>query len=329
MRPFRCQDRMRSRWAGARAIMRAVVSTVGVMDKKLNDRLYAVRFTVQPALIDAVDERLAGLEVAATSWQAADDAALARYEIYTADPGAAESVVAAVAAALAQVGLASTAVTVECLANEDWAESWKRWFHAERVSPHIVIKPAWESWPEVPGEHVIAIDPGMSFGTGQHATTRACIVFLDRLASTGRGGALLDLGCGSGILAIAAAKLGYAPLLAIDIDPVATRDTRKNLVRNGIRPAPDAVRTGTVADVPEGARFAVVVANILAPVLIEHAAAIAACVAPGGHLVLSGILTTQFADVGRAYAPWATETERITLGEWTSGLFARPQAAGM
>ena len=287
------------------------------------DALFVVRFTVPPAREPDVDALLAQLDLNAVTWHLADGDQPTRYELFTPARDEAEGLIATLAARLPSVGMLPATLTLDDLSGVDWREKWKQWFHAERVSDRVVIKPSWETWPAAPGDRLVELDPGMSFGTGQHATTRACIVFLDRLATADAAGSLLDLGCGSGILAIAAAKLGYAPLLAIDIDPVATADTGKNLSRNGITTAV-TVQTGTVADVPKGARFDVVVANILAPVLIEHAAAIAACVAPDGRLILSGILTTQFDDVRRAYAPWMSETDHLIVAEWTTGLFMHP-----
>ncbi len=282
--------------------------------------LFVVRFTAPADATETVDTQLTVLGLDATSWQPADTDTI-RYELFTDTQVAAEALAAMLAARLAACGAATSGIETGNLSGVDWREAWKRWFHVERVSRHVIIKPSWESCTPAPDDHVIELDPGMSFGTGQHATTRACIALLDKLASAGVTGTALDIGCGSGILTIAAAKLGFGPVQAIDIDPVAARDTTENLARNRIADGV-VVRTGTVADLPPDLVFDVVVANILAPVLITDADAIARHVKPGGHLILSGILATQYASVRAAYAPRLAESDRLTIGEWTTGLYS-------
>ncbi len=209
--------------------------------------------------------------------------------------------------------------TVRELPTEDWAEAWKKFFHAEKVSDRIWIKPSWESCQAAPGEFIVELDPGMSFGTGQHGTTRGCLQIMDRLART-PGLSLADIGCGSGILAIAAARLGFRNLVAIDNDPDAVRIARENAGLNGVADqirfmAADLSATGLSRS------HDVVVANILAPVLIDHVDILMGilCPSPRARLVLSGILNPQAAEVCTAFeARGMTVTESIQLGEWTS-----------
>ena len=220
----------------------------------------------------------------------------------------------------------------EPLPARDWSNAWKEFFHVDRVSRRIVTKPTWEPYTAQPGDCVIEIDPGMSFGTGQHETTRGCLRFLDKLTAVEDAlpMSFLDLGCGSGILAIAAAKLGCAPVRAIDIDEDAVRIARENIAANGCSRIVSTA-TGDVALLPPEPSYEMVAANILAPVLIEHAAVIGAAVAGGGHLLLAGILTTQYPDVRAAYlAVGFDELELATEGEWTCGLYRkhfRPECA--
>lgn len=204
---------------------------------------------------------------------------------------------------------------------EDWAESWKRFFRTMRVSPRLVVRPPWEEYTALPGERVIVLDPGMSFGTGKHATTRTCLSLIDELAADGPGRDFLDIGCGSGILSIAAAKLGFGPVAGIDIDPDAVRIAAENAAANGVRASFFA------EDLSKCARkAAVAVANVLAPVLVEYARQVAGCVrdAPGAALVLSGILDTQYAAVRDAYeAQGFRERKGVLDGEWRTGLFVK------
>jgi ribosomal protein L11 methyltransferase len=223
-----------------------------------------------------------------------------------------------------------SALRLQRLRRRDWSEHWKRFFRLQRVSSRLLICPSWRRYRPRAGEAVLALDPGMSFGTGRHGTTRACLEFLDALAADLGPVPFLDAGCGSGILALAAAKLGYAPVYAFDHDPQAVACARENLSRNG---AAEAV-VPVVADLagfrpPQAVR--VVAANLLAPLLLAHAETLVACLdaARGGFLLLSGILREQYAEVrARFQALGLAECGVRTLGEWTSGCFRLPAAGG-
>ena len=226
-----------------------------------------------------------------------------------------------IAAAGAAFGLALRA-DISTIRAEDWAESWKRFFKTVRVSPRLVVRPPWEAYEPGPGERVLVLDPGMSFGTGKHATTQACLRFLDDLSAENPRRDLLDVGCGSGILSIAAAKLGFANVRGIDNDEDAVRIAAENAAANGAEAAfsvCDLAKCELKADV--------VVANVLAPVLEKFAAEVSDCVrrGPGSALVLSGILDGQYAAVRAAYAACgAREVRNVLVGEWRSGLFSFP-----
>ena len=219
----------------------------------------------------------------------------------------------------------SLVATVRELPVEDWSEAWKKFFHAEKVSDRIWIKPSWESCTPAPGDLIVELDPGMSFGTGQHGTTRGCIQVLDRLAAT-PGLKMADIGCGSGILAIAAARLGFQDLVAVDNDPDAVRIARENAELNGVA---DRIRF-MVADLSATGlvhSHDIVVANILAPVLIEHADTLIGMLSPmpAARLVLSGILVPQADEVCSAYlARGMRVVESFHLGEWATLCFSRP-----
>jgi len=214
-----------------------------------------------------------------------------------------------------------TYVALRTLRQEDWAETWKRHFHTQQVSARIWVRPSWEPAPAGRGRVVIVMDPGLSFGTGQHPTTRGCLRLIDRLGPQGRSkAALLDLGCGSGILAIAAAKLGFRRVAAWDNDPDAVRIARQNCTRNRVG---QRVRCA-VADLAAASLrrpYDVVVANILSGVLIRHARTVAGLVSGRnrGKLILSGILNRQYPAVRKAYAQLGFEEEQaVRLGAWTS-----------
>ncbi len=207
------------------------------------------------------------------------------------------------------------------LKRSDWTESWKRFFRVERISPRIVIRPLWESFTPAPHDCVITIDPGMSFGTGKHATTRACLLLLDELAARQPLSSFLDMGCGSGILSIGAALLGCTEVRGFDIDPDSVRIADENARLNALnlnfyhadlqRPHPPA-RTVT--------------ANILAPVLIEYAGSIADSVEqhPDARLILSGILDSQYDEVRTEFQKTGfAEMRSVLIDEWRSGVFTR------
>lgn len=271
----------------------------------------------------ALAEALAAQEFAAAAWEDLEGGP-SLVEIFLDDPAEA----AAAAAALKRTGAAfDLALRVEqrLMPPCDWAESWKRFFSVMRISPRLVVRPPWEQYAAQDGEQVIVMDPGMSFGTGRHATTQACLRFLDELAADGVGRSVLDLGCGSGILAIAAAKLGFAPVHGVDNDPEAVRSARANGTVNGV--------TATFAEddlATCAAQADIVVANVLAGVLCAHAARVAATVRPArGHaLLLSGILDSQYGAVRAAYAAVGfMEARSLLIGEWRSGWFVRATTA--
>lgn len=281
---------------------------------------------------DAHDQQAEPLEELAaltgfswTSWQLAESDAI-RFEAYFESPDEAALMRAALLAALAgtcpEIQLVISAVSP---VTEDWQTAWKEFFHAERVSEHIIITPTWESPAAGEGDVVVQIDPGMSFGTGQHGTTKACLQFVEQCTRALPGGSFLDLGCGSGVLAIAASKLGCAPVSALDIDPVAVAATQANAAVNDVAEA-IACAVGNVEDLDQWQGYDIVVANILAPVLIANAANIASTVASnaGSRLMLAGILATQYDQVQATFTALGFKQLAVAdIDEWRSGLFQR------
>jgi ribosomal protein L11 methyltransferase len=203
---------------------------------------------------------------------------------------------ALIAACAANAGLGNPpAYGVEDVAEQNWVQLTQSQFEPIRVSERLWIVPSWHEAPD-PNALVLVLDPGMAFGTGSHPTTRLCLEWLERTVTPGVS--LLDYGCGSGILAIAAAKLGAAEVLGVDIDLQAVTAARNNAERNTVSARfDDSAR-------PLAGQFDIVVANILANPLKALAPAITAHVRRGGRLALSGILLEQAEDLIAIYAPY-------------------------
>jgi ribosomal protein L11 methyltransferase len=190
-------------------------------------------------------------------------------------------------------------LSARSIREEKWAEAWMKNFKPIEVTPKLVIKPPWESWPKKQGQIVIEIDPGMAFGTGTHPSTQMCLQFLEEVIPSLPGNpSVLDVGTGSGILTIAARKMGVKKIAAIDIDPVAVACARANARANragrGI-----SFRTGA-PDVLK-ASFDLVVANLLPQELLSAAPALARLAARSGKLVVSGFLARQEKEIAAAF----------------------------
>ncbi len=221
-----------------------------------------------------------------------------------ADQEAIVAEVRAAVAAFAEAGLGVDPSTVRAqpaLPEAEWRDAWKRYFHVTRISPRIVVVPSWETYQPTPDDVVIALDPGMAFGTGTHASTRLVLEELDRLAAEGPAPTrVLDVGAGSGILSIAAVKLWpAATVVAVDNDPIAVAACAENA---GVNAVGDRVASAATPVGDVDGQFELVLANIQAHVLRELLPGIAPRVAPGGTLVMSGLLSPQAEAVAEAYA---------------------------
>ncbi len=210
------------------------------------------------------------------------------------------------------------------VADEDWANGWKKYYRPLQISDRVVICPSWENYAPNEGEVVISLDPGSAFGTGTHATTAMCAQLLDRELSVrvGEKTRVLDLGCGSGILSIIAAKLGAAQVDAVDIDPVAVGVASENCRING---AEKVVRCkkGELRELA-GETYPIILANIIADVIAAIAADVPAHLAPGGVFITSGIIGTKREKVLDACA--AAGLERIAEMEkddWVAFVFGK------
>lgn len=207
-------------------------------------------------------------------------------------------------------------VTYLGLDEQDWAESWKAFFYPEPITARLVVKPTWREYTPEPGQQVIEIDPGMAFGTGTHPTTAMCVQLLENHLRP--GDAVLDVGTGSGILLIAAAKLGAGRLSGVDLDPIAVAIARENLRLNGIAPESSDLHCGHLVDWVTG-RFELVVANILAEVIVDLLDPVLSVLRPGGLFICSGIIESRREAVARKMAACGFRIEEtLTRGEWVA-----------
>lgn len=198
------------------------------------------------------------------------------------------------------------------IGKNDWAESWKENFHVVRIGPRVVIRPSWREHVAAPDDVVVHLDPGLAFGSGLHPTTRLCLEILQAIPLPGVD--LFDVGTGSGILAIAAAKMGAGPVRAVDVDDVAVRVAKENFELNGLPEIETAV--GSAAD-NGGRQWSLVVANILSNVLIEIMDDLLAALAPQGRLILSGIINEQEAPMLKCLGDYRLQIQsRHVDGDW-------------
>lgn len=271
---------------------------------------YSISFEVPAEQVDALSDAL--LEAGAASVDIADagagtgaeeavfaDAAVAsrpwKRSVVSALVARGVDAAALVEAACARAGVAAPEARVREVADEDWVRASREQLAPVRISPRLWIVPSWHQAPD-PDAVAITLDPGLAFGTGHHPSTRMCLRWLERVI---RGGeTVIDFGCGSGILAIAAMKLGAARAEGVDIDEQALLAARRNAMHNRVQ----ATFHGAADALRQPAR--IVVANILAHPLIVLAPLLARLTAQGGRLALAGLLAVQVGEVRAAYAPW-------------------------
>ena len=245
-------------------------------------------------------------------------------------PGNAVFVRGALAKALKQLvacGLEvhATSIVVRKVSRGAWADSWKKHFKLIELGHALLIKPSWSKRRPRKGQAVVVLDPGLSFGTGQHPTTAFCLGQLLACRSTDQPRSFLDVGTGSGILAISAAKLQYRPVRAFDNDPMAVRVATANAKRNRVADRVSITRRdlGRLALRPSN-RYDLICANLISNVLIRESTRIINRVRPGGKLVLAGIQACEFSRVQRAFeAKGLKFLESQTDGGWQSGVFAK------
>lgn len=236
------------------------------------------------------------------------------------------------------LNLGAAKIEIARMKREDWAESWKRHFKpieikSKRKKPResqrspklnsLLVKPTWSKKQPAPDQAVVVLDPGLSFGTGQHPTTGFCLHQIVDCLNPGEGQSFLDIGTGSGILAIAASKLGYTSVEAFDFDPEAVRVAKENIRANGVSRRVKLTR-GDVTKLPlkPVRKFDLVCANLISTLLIAERKRILNRLKPGGTLVLAGILASEFAQVEQAFADLNLRLRASRKeNEWRSGAF--------
>jgi ribosomal protein L11 methyltransferase len=214
-------------------------------------------------------------------------------------------------------------LTIAKLRRENWAESWKRHFPPVEIGHGLLIKPAWSRRHPHKNQAVVVLNPGLSFGTGQHPTTAFCLRELVRCGKKEAARSFLDIGTGSGILAIAAVKLGYAPVHAFDLDSEAVRVARANARANGVQ-AKLRISRGDVAKLPirPARQYDLICANLISPLLIAERRRMVSRLRPDGTLVLAGILKSEFPRVQRFFAELGLKLAATNArNEWRSGSF--------
>lgn len=226
------------------------------------------------------------------------------------------------------IDMGSLKIEVRSVDEEDWANNWKAYFKPMPVGEKLLVCPSWEKIPEGNTRAVLKIDPGMAFGTGTHHTTRMCLELLEK--NIKNGDLVADLGCGSGILSIAASLMGAKETYAIDIDPVAARVAAENAELNGIDMSGYFIRIGDILSDEEfrddisGRRYDIVLANIVANVIIAFAPVIPQLMKPDGKLIASGIIADRLDEVLDALKANGLEAVEICSGEdWRAVLAAK------
>lgn len=293
---------------------------------RLSEKLYCVKLTDYTANPDLTFELLSSLECYFSSYEDRESGAM-YLTAYSETPEGAEELSRQIQKNMpfwSDAGAIFSDVERFELAKEEWSEVWKKYFHIIHIADNLVIRPSWLEYTALPGQAVVNIDPGMSFGTGQHATTAYCLKVLAREAGKSDYRRILDAGCGSGILAIAAKLLNYPSVTAYDYDPDCVTVTLENMQCNNLTRDDIEVFTADATSYETAQQFDLACVNILSPVLCAHASRIISWVRPDGLLALAGILTQDFDALSEIFtAAGAIEIDRFTEKEWTSGLFRR------
>jgi ribosomal protein L11 methyltransferase len=213
-------------------------------------------------------------------------------------------------------------LSIRKLPRQDWAESWKKHFHPIEIGSRLLIKPSWSKQRAKKDQATIILDPGLSFGTGQHPTTAFCLGELVRHRKPATRQAFLDIGTGSGILAIAAARLGYAPIDAFDFDPEAVRVACANAQRNRVLNKLQFFEQDIKKLSRTGPKYSLICANLISNLLIDARPRILAKLRNDGIVVLAGVLRNEFVKVQRAYEEAGLELLKCGgQKEWRSGTF--------
>jgi ribosomal protein L11 methyltransferase len=212
-------------------------------------------------------------------------------------------------------------ISLSQVTEEDWANNWKQYYHPVKISDRIVVKPSWEDYRPAAGEVVIDLDPGMAFGTGTHPTTVHCLKALENYLCAGE--MVIDVGTGSGILAIAAAKLGAARVLAIDLDPLAVTIAQENVLTNQVEDRVQVV-AGNLLEPAENLQADIITGNLIAAVVKRLAPSAFARLKPGGIFIGAGIIQGRLDEVLEELEAQGFKLLEVTdEGEWSTVIVTR------
>ena len=296
----------------------------------MNDLLYCCTMRDNSESPDAAAELLSGLGYEVSSWKNAETKEI-HLTLYFQDEPSCRNAMDYLQSQkddFASFGVILDELSYHTLKKEDWAEVWKLHFKPLVISDRLAFSPSWEKFQPKPGQLVITLDPGMSFGTGQHATTKFCLSSLDRfileLKQAGKTDiSMLDAGSGSGILAIAAKKLGCARVDAFDIDPDTIPIAQENAAINGIGTQGILFRTASLLEFRSDIQYDLVAANILSSALIAGRDKLLSFCHPGTKLMLAGILDSEYNTVKNAFESSGRCRELFSAQEkeWRGGAF--------
>ena len=294
----------------------------------------------QLEIVQGCEEIADFLQKSAKYWDFADMDELCASEpcvkAYIPEDEPADDTVKALKASLAELkamplgfDVGSLNMIVQSVDDSVWLNAWKEAYKPFPVGSRLLVRPSWEDDFDANGRNVLSLDPGMAFGTGSHPTTRMCLEFIDELVN--KGDSVLDLGCGSGILSIAALILGAKDAVAVDIDPIAESIAYENAALNGIGKDKYTVLTGDVLTDSslrqklEAKRYPIVTANIVASVIIALAPYAAKLMLPGGKFIASGIIDTREEEVKAAIAASGLNILEVRRGgDWRAILAEKP-----
>ncbi len=293
---------------------------------KTTKPLWRISVTTSLEAEDAVAEMLASLFGVATAAYFNVETGVSIVSLFLDQKPDSKRVKAELAANLKRIAdcglkIGAGQIEVAKVKREDWAESWKRHFHPMEIGEALLVKPSWSKRRPKRRQAVVVLDPGLSFGTGQHPTTSFCLNEVVRCKKAGAKQSFLDIGTGSGILAIAAAKLDYAPVQAFDFDPDAVRVAKENARKNKVK---FKLSRGDVTKLPlkPARQYDLVCANLISNLLIAERRRIVNRLKPNGTLVLAGILAKEFPQVERFFSGMKLKlVAKREENEWCSGSF--------
>ena len=296
----------------------------------MNDLLYCCTVRDRSESPDAAAELLSGLGYEVSSWKNAETKEI-HLTLYFQEESACREAMELLrkqTAEFASFGIVLGDLAFHTLKKEDWAEVWKLHFKPLIISDRLAFAPSWEKFQPKAGQLLVTLDPGMSFGTGQHATTKFCLTALDRfileMKQTGKPEiTMLDAGAGSGILAIAARKLGCSRVDAFDIDPETIGIAQENAAVNGIAKTELEFRAASLLEFQSDIQYDLVAANILSSALIAGCGKLLSLCHPGSKLMLAGILDSEYATVRNVFESTGRCRELFSAQEkeWRGGAF--------